>query len=260
MSDLAVTVSTAQVRVGGPEPATLTVSVTDTGGRGGRVVLGAYGAAELVRVPWASVEREVRDLAPGATEQFAVTFEADRVPPGSTVVRFVASPSSGAPDGYAEQAATVTVSAPEPQVAPARAGRPWWLLVAVAVLVLAVAGVGTGLALRGRGAPGGATPTPSGSTTTTATTPCQPGYVPRLTRPSDGVCVTPASAAQVRYDDDPAVQDTRKPTPRGGPYGPETCLQGWVWRDAYSGDTICVDGATRDRTHQENLDAALHAA
>ncbi|WP_115787047.1 PASTA domain-containing protein [Arthrobacter silvisoli] len=89
---------------------------------------------------------------------------------------------------------------------------------------------------------------------------CQPGYVYRRVTPDDKVCVTPASAAQVLEDNAASTQSARKPNPPGGPYGINTCLQGFVWRDAYDGDQVCVTGETRTRTKQENDEAALHSA
>lgn len=40
------------------------------------------------------------------------------------------------------------------------------------------------------------------------------------------------------------------------PYGPDTCIQGYVWREARGGDTVCVTSATRDATAQQNANAA----
>ena len=40
------------------------------------------------------------------------------------------------------------------------------------------------------------------------------------------------------------------------PYGPDTCVQGLVWRNARDGDTVCVRPQDRDRTAQENATAA----
>jgi hypothetical protein len=41
-----------------------------------------------------------------------------------------------------------------------------------------------------------------------------------------------------------------------GDYGPDTCLQGWVWRDARQGDHVCVTGATRSQVADDNAQAA----
>jgi hypothetical protein len=40
------------------------------------------------------------------------------------------------------------------------------------------------------------------------------------------------------------------------PYGPDTCIQGFVWRNARDGDTVCVTPAVRDRTATENAHPA----
>jgi hypothetical protein len=39
-------------------------------------------------------------------------------------------------------------------------------------------------------------------------------------------------------------------------YGPNTCLNGYVWREAYTGDVVCVTPATRTRAAQDNAAAA----
>jgi hypothetical protein len=40
------------------------------------------------------------------------------------------------------------------------------------------------------------------------------------------------------------------------PYGPETCKQGFVWREATDGDKVCVTPATRARVRADNAQAA----
>jgi hypothetical protein len=35
-------------------------------------------------------------------------------------------------------------------------------------------------------------------------------------------------------------------------YGPDSCLNGWVWRDAIDGDHVCVSGETRDQAALDN--------
>jgi hypothetical protein len=42
------------------------------------------------------------------------------------------------------------------------------------------------------------------------------------------------------------------------PYGPDTCIQGFVWREARVGDTVCVTPNVRSRTAQENSQAAAN--
>ncbi|MFN9973530.1 MAG: hypothetical protein ACK58T_26940, partial [Phycisphaerae bacterium] len=41
-------------------------------------------------------------------------------------------------------------------------------------------------------------------------------------------------------------------SPVGGAYGPDTCLPGFVWREAFPGDRVCVPPATRTATAEEN--------
>lgn len=41
-----------------------------------------------------------------------------------------------------------------------------------------------------------------------------------------------------------------------GNYGPDTCLQGWVWRQAIPTDHVCVTPETRSQTAYDNSQAA----
>lgn len=45
-------------------------------------------------------------------------------------------------------------------------------------------------------------------------------------------------------------------TERNCSYGPGTCVQGFVWREAASGDRVCVTPETRDQTRSDNAQAA----
>ena len=38
-------------------------------------------------------------------------------------------------------------------------------------------------------------------------------------------------------------------------YGPNTCLTGFVWREAFAGDAVCVPPSTRTRAKQDNAAA-----
>ena len=40
------------------------------------------------------------------------------------------------------------------------------------------------------------------------------------------------------------------------PYGPDTCAEGFVWRDAAPGDHVCVTANSRQRAANENAAAA----
>ena len=82
-----------------------------------------------------------------------------------------------------------------------------------------------------------------------APTVCKSGYVWRVARPSDLVCVSPQSRDRVAQENRSALTRIQ---PGGGPYGPKTCRSGFVWREAYAGDTVCVTPQVRDLVRQEN--------
>ncbi|TPG37480.1 hypothetical protein EAH80_05420 [Mycobacterium hodleri] len=42
------------------------------------------------------------------------------------------------------------------------------------------------------------------------------------------------------------------------PYGPDTCVNGFVWREARSGDTVCVTPATRDQIAAQNANSGAN--
>jgi hypothetical protein len=68
------------------------------------------------------------------------------------------------------------------------------------------------------------TPTPKPTTPTSGPT-CLMGYVWRQAIAGDFVCVTPATRTQAAADNAAAAG---RVNPQGGPYGPDTCLQGYV--------------------------------
>ncbi|MGV3652093.1 MAG: hypothetical protein ACO1OK_11745, partial [Devosia sp.] len=43
--------------------------------------------------------------------------------------------------------------------------------------------------------------------------------------------------------------------PRGA-FGPNTCIPGFVWREAFGGDVVCVTPDRRETVRQENAIAA----
>jgi hypothetical protein len=42
------------------------------------------------------------------------------------------------------------------------------------------------------------------------------------------------------------------PVSADGAIGPDTCLDGYVWRDAVPGDRVCVTSTARDQAHRDN--------
>jgi len=80
---------------------------------------------------------------------------------------------------------------------------------------------------------------------------CKDGYVWRLIKSSDKVCVPPSEKAQA--DADNAAAASRLCT---AAFGPNTCAQGYVWREAFSGDHVCVVPATHSQAAADNAAAA----
>ena len=64
--------------------------------------------------------------------------------------------------------------------------------------------------------------------------------------------VRPPQTRQQAWNDN-AQQDARRAG--GGPYGYETCKQGYVWREATTSDKVCVTPATRDQARYDNSQA-----
>jgi hypothetical protein len=77
---------------------------------------------------------------------------------------------------------------------------------------------------------------------------CKVGYVWRVIRPDDLVCVTPQAGALAAQENGEAADHVDP----DGAYGPNTCLSGYVWRNAFSGDVVCVTPSARDRAAAEN--------
>jgi hypothetical protein len=55
-----------------------------------------------------------------------------------------------------------------------------------------------------------------------------------------------------------ALAAVAAPALGAGDYGPDTCLNGYVWREATPTDHVCVSPMVRLQTAQENGDAAAH--
>jgi hypothetical protein len=60
--------------------------------------------------------------------------------------------------------------------------------------------------------------------------------------------VTPAARAQAAYDNSQASARSAG----GGDYGQDTCNQGYVWREAFAGDHVCVTPQMRSETANDN--------
>lgn len=176
MSTITLTLTTTTVTATGA-PLTITASVTNSASVPARIVLAAFaplpgqaGAAPASAREWAVVDRPLRELPAGGTEQFTITI----TPPaeaaaGEHVVRFIAYDNDRPPEEYSDQARQVQVVVPA-RPAPAAPGVPWWIWVAAAVLVVVV-GVVAFLVLRPVAEPElpSSSPTPTATATPTPT-------------------------------------------------------------------------------------------
>jgi len=85
---------------------------------------------------------------------------------------------------------------------------------------------------------------------------CLPGYVWREAFPKDYVCVSGETRSQAAFDNSQA-NARRDPNCSNGdcPYGTNQCLPGYVWREAFPGDYVCVSGETRSQAALDNSQA-----
>ena len=85
---------------------------------------------------------------------------------------------------------------------------------------------------------------------------CVNGYVWRLARADDLVCVTPPGRRRVAREnaEGPSHADP------DGAYGPQSCVSGYVWRNALAGDLVCVTPDARDLAQRENIEGKLSRA
>lgn len=147
MRDISVTVSSPEVVLDGDTGA-VTASVTNGGATTERVVLQAFPAgasgseaAGPADAGWATVERPLREIGAGATEQYAVTLAAPSAQTGTYRLKLVAHPAAAAPEEYADRGQVLRVVVPATQEAPAQpppSRRRWWPWLLGAVLLGAV--------------------------------------------------------------------------------------------------------------------------
>jgi peptidoglycan hydrolase-like protein with peptidoglycan-binding domain len=80
---------------------------------------------------------------------------------------------------------------------------------------------------------------------------CVAGYVWRLARPTDHVCVTESTREQVIADN---TEGPSRVDPNGQA-GPNTCIIPYVWRKAFPGDMVCVAPPVHDQAQHDNAEA-----
>jgi beta-lactam-binding protein with PASTA domain len=145
VTEVSVTVATPRVRLQQGR-SSVTVSVTNGGAVPQRIVLTAIGppvvGPSTGHAPtggtWAMIPRPLREIGPGATEQYVAEVVPEGAPPGTHRVTFVAYPADRAPEEYRDRGQTVDVVVP-PAAGSVRRRPPWWLA-AVAVGLVVVLG------------------------------------------------------------------------------------------------------------------------
>ena len=129
----------------------LTASVTNAGPDAERVVLGAFPGQQATppSPTYTNVERPLRSIGAGATEQYVVSFDTNGTPPatppaspGSHPVKLIAYSADDAPEDYADQAHLVTLVVPEAAKQKPRPGFPWlWVIIGAVALLAVIGGV-----------------------------------------------------------------------------------------------------------------------
>lgn len=99
---------------------------------------------------------------------------------------------------------------------------------------------------------------PSHAACTYGVNQCLPGYVWREAFAGDYVCVSGETRTQAAHDNSQANARRDPKCAAGGcTYGVNQCLPGYVWRDAYPGDYVCVTGETRTQAAYDNSQASI---
>lgn len=123
----------------------LAVSVTNGEPTAQRLVLGAFpvssAGSPAASASWSVVERPLREVAAGATEQFLVSFDTAGAAAASYPVKLIAYSADDAPEDYSDQGHVVTLIVPAAPAPAAHRTFPWWLVAVGAALLLLVGGV-----------------------------------------------------------------------------------------------------------------------
>lgn len=230
---------------------------------------------DSTQADWLSVGGDVeRDFPPGFTHQVEATFKVPAgTPSGAYRFRLDAVSTANTDDDLVQgPAVSVTV---KPGTIPAPKKSLWWVWVLVGLLVLIIIGVVTWLLLRNKSEAPAAPPSAASAPQQPPSAPAKEAVVPNgLTglafndakKQLEALGFTVKRENKDIVDDCPDKVLNSNPTPGvtvlvGSPItlmvgalasGPETCKPGFVWREAFGGDTVCVTGDSRARAAQDN--------
>ena len=216
MHKFTITTPKDAIRLGADGTGEVAFTVTNSSGAPDRAMAKVVPQAST-KLEWLSIAGESeRDFTVNGVNQYVVKI---KVPPGTPAGTYAFRFDVLSARKTGEDYTEGPTVKFDVAVSEKPAKSRWWIWVAAAVIVL-VAGVGVFLATRPTPVP---TPTPIPTPT--------PEPVPTPTP-------TPA------------------PAPPSLPYGPDTCLQGYVWRDAFPNDHVCVTPDIRTQAAQDNALAA----
>lgn len=121
----------------------LAASVTNAGTDKEPVVLGAFPvqSATPPAPTYTTIDKPLRVIPAGATEQYVVAFDTTAAPAGTHQVKLIAYSADEAPEDYADQAQVVTLVVPAAQEEP-KWRFPWlWVVIGAVVLLALIGGV-----------------------------------------------------------------------------------------------------------------------
>jgi hypothetical protein len=232
--------------------ATLVFTVTNTTPKPQRGHLRAK-ALDSAQPGWLRVAGDAeRDFAPGFTHQVELNVQVPTgTPPGRFRVRLDALSVANPDDDFTEgPVVSVNVAAPD---APRPQKFPWWVWLVVGLAVLLVAGVVAALVMKGGDTarvPDGLVGQPFDEAKKRVE---EAGYVPErkpgaITEGCPGRVIATAPEPGAPAASGAAVALTVGELP----YGPDTCKPGFVWREAFRNDHVCVPPESRSRAAQDN--------
>lgn len=270
--DITTTSDTASTTVGGAVK--LVFTVTNTTPRPLRGSLRAK-ALDSGQASWLAVGGDAeRDFPPGLAHQVEVTA---KVPTGSAAGKFrvrldalsVANPDDDFTEG---PAVSVTIAA-APALPPKKS--LWWLWLIIGIVVVVLIGVVTWLVLRKKADAPAPTPAPAASVAKVAEVPKtligqefasaknaleSIGFVvSRENRNVTEGCADKVLSSNPAPGTSANAGSTVAVTVSTLAYGPATCKVGFVWREAFVGDGVCVTGESRAQAQQDNAQHAVRS-
>jgi hypothetical protein len=87
---------------------------------------------------------------------------------------------------------------------------------------------------------------------------CVAGYVPRMATSTDKICVSSATHDLVQMENSLAASRVTDDPNLIAMYGQDACQTGYVWREAVTGDHVCVTGDRRTQSQNENAAHKSH--